>query len=106
VWSVRVETGADHPRHLCQGGGDHEAIRESLDSEYAACFTTPENHVKAFLDRYFALMSFTYNIGIGMTAGFVFYPLFKIAAGKAMQVRPGMWVLGLLSALFYVFYPY
>ncbi len=53
-----------------------------------------------------ALMSFTYNIGIGMTAGFVFYPLFKSAAGKVREVRPGMWVLGLLSLLFYLFYPY
>jgi len=53
-----------------------------------------------------ALMSFTYNIGIGMTAGFVVYPLFKSAAGKVREVRPGMWVLGLLSLLFYLFYPY
>ena len=53
-----------------------------------------------------ALMSFTYNIGIGMTAGFVVYPLFKIASGKGGEVRPGMWVLGLLSLLFYLFYPY
>ena len=53
-----------------------------------------------------ALMSFTYNIGIGMTAGFVVYPFFKIAAGKVREVRPGMWVLGLLSLLFYLFYPY
>jgi adenine/guanine/hypoxanthine permease len=53
-----------------------------------------------------ALMSFTYNIGIGMTAGFVVYPLFKIAAGKAGDLRAGMWVLGFLSLLFYLFYPY
>jgi AGZA family xanthine/uracil permease-like MFS transporter len=53
-----------------------------------------------------ALMSFTYNIGIGMTAGFVVYPLFKIAAGKVRDVRPGMWALGFLSLLFYLFYPY
>ena len=29
-----------------------------------------------------ALMSFTYNIGIGITAGFVLYPLCKLASGK------------------------
>lgn len=28
------------------------------------------------------LMSFTYNIGVGITAGFVLYPLFKLAAGR------------------------
>lgn len=53
-----------------------------------------------------ALMSFTYNIGIGMTAGFVAYPLFKIAAGNISDVKPGMWVLAVLSALFFVMYPY
>jgi len=30
-----------------------------------------------------ALMSFTYNIGVGITAGLVLYPLFKLAAGGA-----------------------
>lgn len=52
------------------------------------------------------LMSFTYNIGVGMTSGFVLYPLLKLVSGKARDVKPGMWVLGLLSLLFYVFYPY
>jgi len=52
------------------------------------------------------LMSFTYNIGIGMTAGFVLYPLFKILSGKWKQVHPGLWLLGGLSLLFYIFYPY
>ena len=53
-----------------------------------------------------ALMSFTYNIGIGMTAGFVAYPLFKTAAGSISDVKPGMWVLAALSGLFFVMYPY
>lgn len=52
------------------------------------------------------LMSFTYNIGIGMTAGFVLYPIFKIFAGKWRQVHVGMWILCALSLLFYIFYPY
>jgi adenine/guanine/hypoxanthine permease len=52
------------------------------------------------------LMSFTYNIGIGMTAGFVLYPLFKILTGRIREVNAGMWILGGLSLLFYVFYPY
>ncbi len=52
------------------------------------------------------LMSFTYNIGIGMTAGFVVYPLIKTLAGKAKEVPAGLWFLGLLSLLFFVFYPY
>ncbi|MBN2384365.1 NCS2 family permease [bacterium] len=52
------------------------------------------------------LMSFTYNIGIGMTAGFVLYPLFKTINGQARSIHPGLWILCCLSLLFYIFYPY
>lgn len=52
------------------------------------------------------LMSFTYNIGVGMTAGFVLYPFFKSIAGKYKEVHPGLWILAILSLLFYIFYPY
>lgn len=52
------------------------------------------------------LMSFTYNIGIGMTAGFVVYPLVKTLSGRVREVPAGLWVLGALSLLFFVFYPY
>jgi AGZA family xanthine/uracil permease-like MFS transporter len=52
------------------------------------------------------LMSFTFNIGIGITAGFVLYPFFKLTAGRQREVRPGLWVLCALSLLFYIFYPY
>ncbi len=52
------------------------------------------------------LMSFTYNIGIGITAGFVLYPFFKLVAGRAREVKSGLWVLAALSLLFFVFYPY
>jgi AGZA family xanthine/uracil permease-like MFS transporter len=52
------------------------------------------------------LMSFTFNIGIGITAGFVLYPFFKLTAGRQREVSPGLWVLSALSLLFYVFYPY
>ena len=53
-----------------------------------------------------ALMSFTYNIGVGITAGFVLYPVLKVAAGRYREIRPGLWVLAALSLLFLVFYPY
>lgn len=52
------------------------------------------------------LMSFTYNLGIGITAGFVTYPVVKILAGKFSEIRLGMWVLGAISLLFYIMYPY
>lgn len=53
-----------------------------------------------------ALMSFTYNLGIGLTAGFAVYPLMKVVMGEIKQVTPGMWVLFIFSVLFFVFYPY
>ena len=52
------------------------------------------------------LMSFTYNIAVGMTAGFVVYPVIKTLSGRVREVPAGLWVLGALSLLFFVFYPY
>ena len=53
-----------------------------------------------------AMMSFTFNLGVGMTAGFVLYPLLKLVKGRWADVPAGLWVLGGLSLLFYIFYPY
>ncbi len=53
-----------------------------------------------------ALMSFTFNIGVGITAGFVLYPIFKVVAGRSDEVNSGLWVMSALSLLFYIFYPY
>ncbi|MBI2955859.1 MAG: NCS2 family permease [Acidobacteria bacterium] len=53
-----------------------------------------------------ALMSFTFNIGVGMTIGFVLYPFCKLVAGRRRDIRPGLWLLCGLSLVFYVFYPY
>ena len=53
-----------------------------------------------------ALMSFTYNIGVGITAGLILYPLFKLAAGRYREIHAGLWVLCILSVLFYLFFPY
>jgi AGZA family xanthine/uracil permease-like MFS transporter len=52
------------------------------------------------------LMVFTFNIGVGMTAGFVAYPLFKLLTGRSREVRAGMWVLALLSLMFFAFSPH
>lgn len=52
------------------------------------------------------LMVFTFNIGVGMTAGFVTYPLFKLLTGRSRDVRAGMWVLALLSLMFFAFSPH
>ncbi len=53
-----------------------------------------------------SFMCFTYNPGIGMTAGFVVYPLLKTLSGRVREVPLGLWILGAVSALFFVFYPY
>lgn len=52
------------------------------------------------------LMSFTFNIGIGMTAGFIFYPIMKIFTNRIREIKMGMWILFIFSVLFYLFYPY
>jgi AGZA family xanthine/uracil permease-like MFS transporter len=51
------------------------------------------------------LMSFTFNIGIGMTIGFIVYVIFHLVGGKAKTIKPGLWALAGMSALFYIFYP-
>ena len=52
------------------------------------------------------LMSFTFNIAIGITAGFVLYPVCKIVSGRVRELKAGLWVLSALSLSFFIFYPY
>jgi AGZA family xanthine/uracil permease-like MFS transporter len=52
------------------------------------------------------LMSFSFNLGIGLTAGFAGYLIIKSFTGRFREISPGMWVLGVLSLLFFIFYPY
>jgi len=67
-------------------------------------FTDYPESIPAF--AVIALMAFTFNIAIGISAGFVLYPICKLVSGKAAQLKPGLWVLTGLSLLFFVFYPY
>lgn len=52
------------------------------------------------------LIGFSYNIGVGMTAGLLVYPLLKAATGRIREVPPGLWILAGLSLVFYLSYPY
>jgi len=52
-----------------------------------------------------SLMVFTYNIGVGMTAGLLSYTLIKTCTGRVQDVTVGMWVLAGLSLSFFVFMP-
>jgi AGZA family xanthine/uracil permease-like MFS transporter len=67
-------------------------------------FQDPTELIPAFLT--ITLMSFTYNIGVGMTAGIISYPLLKVFGGRSREVPAGLWILAVLSLIFYVFYPY
>ncbi len=67
-------------------------------------FKDPTELVPAFTTV--TLMTFTFNIGVGMTAGFLLYPFYKLVAGRGREIRSGLWVLAGFSLLFYVFYPY
>ncbi|MGE5700353.1 MAG: NCS2 family permease [Deltaproteobacteria bacterium] len=67
-------------------------------------FQDPTELIPAFLT--ITLISFTYNIGVGMTAGIISYPLLKVVSSRGREVPAGLWVLAALSLTFYVFYPY
>lgn len=57
--------------------------------------------VPAFLT--IVMMVFTYNIGNGLTAGLILYPLLKVVAGRWREVRVGSVVLGLVCLVYYLF---
>jgi len=59
--------------------------------------------IPAFLT--IVLMIFTYNIGVGMTAGMITYVLLKACTGKRDEIKPGMWVLAALSVSLFIFMP-
>ncbi|WP_218185131.1 NCS2 family permease [Methanogenium cariaci] len=52
------------------------------------------------------MMIFTGNLGVGLCAGFVLFPVFKAVTGQAKAVHPAGWALFILCLLFFVFYPY
>ena len=49
------------------------------------------------------VMVFTFNIANGLTAGLVLYPIMKVLAGRARELRAGTLVLAALCALYYLF---
>lgn len=67
-------------------------------------FTDFTELIPAFLT--IVLISFTYNIGVGITAGLLSYPFFKVITGRSTEVPAPLWVLAALSLLFYLVYPY
>jgi len=66
-------------------------------------FGDPTELVPAFLT--IVLISFTYNIGVGITAGLLAWPLCKALSGRIREVTAGAWVLALLALSFFFFSP-
>lgn len=66
-------------------------------------FDDPTELLPAFLT--IVLISFTYNIGVGITAGLVVWPIFKTLAGRVREVPLGAWILAAISLSFFLFYP-
>ncbi len=50
-----------------------------------------------------AMIVFTYNIGNGLTAGLVLYPVLKLLTGRARELTAGSVILGLLCLGYFVF---
>jgi adenine/guanine/hypoxanthine permease len=52
------------------------------------------------------MMCFTYNLGIGITAGMVVHPLVKVFAGRVREIPWELWVMSVISLVFFVFCAY
>src|SRR5262245_50752671 len=61
----------------------------------------PTEAVPAFVTL--AMIVFTYNIGNGLTAGLVVYPVLKLLAGRWRELNAGSVLLGAACLVYYVF---
>lgn len=52
------------------------------------------------------MMSFTYNIGIGICSAFVVYPIMKAVCGRIHEVNRSTWLFFFLCLGFFILYPY
>jgi adenine/guanine/hypoxanthine permease len=52
------------------------------------------------------MMLFTFNIGVGITTGFISWVALKALTGRIGEISGGMAALAALSLTFYLFYPY
>lgn len=51
------------------------------------------------------MMIYTIDIGIGITAGLLLYTILKIVKGRIKEISSGMWILFIISFLFYALKP-
>lgn len=52
-----------------------------------------------------AFMPFSYNITVGIGAGFIMYIVTSVASGKAKKIHPLMWLVGILFVVFFLLEP-
>ena len=67
-------------------------------------FTDYTESIPAFLT--IVLISFTYNIGVGITAGLLMYPILKALTGRVREVTLPMWLMAAMALTFYLVYPH
>jgi len=48
------------------------------------------------------MMAFTYSITVGMGLGFLAYLIIKAVKGKARQINPLLWVIGVLFLIYFM----
>lgn len=53
-----------------------------------------------------SIMIFTYNIGAGIIAGFIIYPLLKLLSGHKNKTNIISWIMFVISIIFFTIYPY
>lgn len=67
-------------------------------------FSDPTEYIPSCIA--IVLMVFTYNLGIGMAAGFILYPIMKLFSNQKEKINFANWILCVISLLFFVLYPY
>lgn len=53
-----------------------------------------------------SIMIFTYNIGVGIIASFIIYPVTKLLCGKKNETNIITWIMLVISLIFFSIYPY
>jgi AGZA family xanthine/uracil permease-like MFS transporter len=63
-------------------------------------FTQMENAFPAFI--IIIMIALSYSISTGLAFGFISFALLKVIAGKSRDIKPVMWVITVLSILYFV----
>lgn len=53
-----------------------------------------------------SIMIFSYNIGVGIIASFILYPIIKVLCGNKNETNIITWIMLVISLIFFIIYPY